>query len=120
MGIDSNLEVIKSALIYGDVDDAMRLITRRKANLQRSVKKGNVLAQKYLDLFDSLEKLLKGQMSLEQFKDAVGKIEGLENLLEDSTGEEGYLSSLFYLLQLSIDRYNIVYPSYDMKRCDDA
>ena len=75
----------------------------------------NQICQSYLSFLQALDSLLRLQIDHESFKQQVGNIHGIENLLEGNAGEHGYLSSLFYLLQLSMDRYNVAYPKYDMK-----
>lgn len=120
MNIDSDMEIIKSALIYGDLDDAENIIQKRIVEMKFLLKRRkNQICQSYLSFLQALDSLLKLQIDHESFKQQVGNIHGIENLLEGNAGEHGYLSSLFYLLQLSMDRYNVAYPKYDMKRCDD-
>ncbi|EQB70430.1 MAG: hypothetical protein AMDU1_APLC00058G0027 [Thermoplasmatales archaeon A-plasma] len=120
MSIDSDMEIIKSAIIYGDIGDAEKVIQRRIKNLGIILKRrSRPELQEYLEFLNALDSLLRSRITLEQFKSISGGIHGLENLLERHTGEHGYLPSLFYLLQLSIDRYNVRYPEFDMKRCDD-
>ncbi len=120
MNIDSDMEIIKSALIYGDMDDAENIIQKRIVEMKFLLKRHkNQIYQSYLSFLQALDSLLRVQIDLESFKQQVGNIHGIENLLEGNAGEHGYLSSLFYLLQLSMDRYNVAYPKYDMKRCDD-
>lgn len=120
MPLISDLEIIKSAIVYGDLDDAMSLIRSRQDSLayylKRNPKEKHITYAKFLE---SLSSLLKGETTLNQFKEAVGNLHGLPELM-DLTGDTGeMLDSLFYLLEFSIDRYNIRFPSYDGKRCDD-
>lgn len=120
MNVDSDMEIIKSALIYGDIGDAESLIQARIRSFKLLAKHNRLGKYKaYSEFLHHLDDLLRGNVDLDQFKESVGNIHGIENLLEGSAGEHGYLPSLFYLLQLSLDRYNVRYPSYDMKRCDD-
>ncbi|MCL4306870.1 MAG: hypothetical protein M1302_01165 [Candidatus Thermoplasmatota archaeon] len=120
MSIDSDMEIIKSAIIYGDIGDAEKVIQRRIRNLGIILKRrSRPELQGYLEFLKALDSLLRSQITLEQFKSISGGIHGLENLLERQTGEHGYLPSLFYLLELAIDRYDVRFPEFDMKRCDD-
>ena len=120
MSIDSDMEIIKSAIIYGDIGDAEKVIQRRIRNLGLILKRrSRPELQEYLEFLKALDSLLRSQITLEQFKSISGGIHGLENLLERQTGEHGYLPSLFYLLELAIDRYDVRFPEFDMKRCDD-
>ncbi len=120
MPIISDLEIIKSAIIYGDLDDAMSIIRRRQKSLafylKRNPKPKTVLYSKFLE---SLDSLLKGEINLDTFKERIGNLQGLPELL-DMTGDTGeILDSLYYLLEYSLDRYNVKYPYFDGKRCDD-
>lgn len=120
MNIDSDMEIIKGAIIYGDMADAENIIQRRARQLKFLLKRHkDVRYQSYLSLLQSVDSFLRSEMTLDEFKEKVGNIHGIENLLEGDAGEHGYLASLFYILQLSKDRYNVAYPRYDMKRCDD-
>ena len=103
MSIDSDMEIIKSAIIYGDIGDAEKVIQRRIKNLGIILKRrSRPELQEYLEFLNALDSLLRSRITLEQFKSISGGIHGLENLLERHTGEHGYLPSLFYLLELSI------------------
>lgn len=120
MPLISDLEIIKSAIIYGDLDDAMSIIRKRQESLAYYLKRDPKEKQvTYNGFLKSLESLLKGEITLDVFKEKVGSLQGLPELL-DITGDPGeILDSLFYLLEYSIDRYNIRFPDYDGKRCDD-
>ncbi len=120
MPIISDMEIIKSAIFYGDLDDAMSIIRRRQKSLAFYLKKNpkpkNIIYAKFLEALDSL---LKGEINLVTFKDKVNNLEGLPEIF-DITGDTGeILDSLYYLLEYSLDRYNVKYPDYDGKRCDD-
>lgn len=120
MPLISDMEIIKSALAFGDLDDAMSLIKRRLESLSYYLKNHPKERQvTYYKFLESLNSLLKGEMSLDGFRESVGNLSGLPELL-DITGDPGeIMDSLFYFLEYSIDRYNVRYPSYDGKRCDD-
>ncbi|MCL4336836.1 MAG: hypothetical protein M1129_00845 [Candidatus Thermoplasmatota archaeon] len=120
MPLISDLEIIKSAIIYGDLDDAMSVIRKRQESLsyylKRNPKEKQVTYSKFLK---SLESLLKGEINLDTFRNEVGALDSLPELL-DMTGDTGeILESLYYLLEYSLDRYDVRYPAYDGKRCDD-
>ena len=120
MPIISDMEIIKSALIYGDIKDAISVIRRRKRSVQLSLKYQKSAKLEALKSFlTSLEDLLKGEISLSDFRKNVSSLANLGSTL-DMTGEtDEYFESLYYLLELAIDRYDIRYPVYDGKRCDD-
>lgn len=120
MPIISDLEIIKSAIIYGDLDDAMSLIRKRKKSLSYEIKaRPTEKALQYSRFMDSLEKLLAGEISLKEFKGIAESLDKLAGSLDISGDTSLMLDSLFYLLEYSLDRYNIRFPSYDGKRCDD-
>lgn len=120
MPILSDIEILKSAIIYGDLDDAMALIRKRKESLSYVQKrKPSQKVIEYSEFLDSLESLLRGEMTLEGFKSTLEGMHTIEALLDISGDETKLLDSLYYLLEYSLDRYNVSYPSYDGKRCDD-
>ncbi|MCL5783209.1 MAG: hypothetical protein M1476_04790 [Candidatus Thermoplasmatota archaeon] len=120
MPIISDMEIIKSALIYGDIRDAFSVISNRKRLVQLSLKyQKSSKMDDFKSFLTSLEDLLKGEISLSDFRKKVSSLPGLGATL-DLTGEtDEYFESLYYLLELAIDRYDIRYPAYDGKRCDD-
>lgn len=120
MPIISDLEIIKSAIIYGDLDDAMEIIRRRQKSLSYYLKKNPKDKQAtYSNFLSSLESLLKGEISLDAFREKVGSLHGLPELMDITGDTSEILDSLYYLLEYSIDRYNVRYPEFDGKRCDD-
>lgn len=120
MPLISDLEIIKSAIIYGDLDDAMSIIRKRQESLayylKRNPKEKHLI---YSGFLKSLESLLKGEISLDAFKEAVGNLPELPKLMDMTGDSDELLNSFYYLLEYSLDRYNIRFPSYDGKRCDD-
>ncbi len=120
MPIISDLEIIKSAIIYGDIDDAMEIIKRRQISLSYYLKKNPREKHITYSIFlKSLESLLKGEISLDAFREKVGSLQGLTELMDLSGDTSEILDSLCYLLEYSLDRYNVRYPEFDGKRCDD-
>lgn len=120
MPIISDMEIIKSAIIYGDLDDAMAVITGRQKSLSYTLKKKPTeKATEYSEFLKNLERLLKGEMSLGDFKGSMGKLSKLLDYLDITGDRENFLASFYYLLEYSLDRYNIRFPMYDGKRCDD-
>lgn len=120
MPILSDIEIIKSAIIYGDLDDAMSLIRGRLKSLSYSLKKNptekNVEYSKFLE---ALQKLLGGTMSLGEFRSVTEGLPNLQDMLDISGDNTRMMDSLYYLLEYSMDRYNVRFPDYDGKRCDD-
>lgn len=120
MPIISDMEIIKSAIIYGDLDDAMAVVKGRLKSLSYSLKgKPSRKKSEYSQFLSDLEKLLSGNISLDDFKGATEKLDTLMDSLDITGDRENFLASFYYLLEYSLDRYNIRYPSFDGKRCDD-
>ena len=118
MNLNLDMEIIKSALLFGDVDDAMERLNKsiKKIEYQNRVtrEKRNM---KELTFLGDLKLLLEGRISLDDFKSMVDA-SGIDMDNSRLYGEDT-LKSLYYMLELVIDRYNIKYPSFDGKRCDD-
>jgi len=118
MNLNLDLEIIKSALLFGDVDDAMSRLDRSMQGIEYENRvtreKKNT---KELEFLTQLKQLLEGRISMNDFKSRVDA-SGVD-IDNSSLYGEDTLQSLYYMLELVIDRYNIKYPSFDGKRCDD-
>lgn len=120
MPILSDMEMIKSAIIYGDLDDAMSLIRRRQRSLSYALKnKPTKKITEYSEFLTALENLLKGELALSDFKVEVDRLPDLMDSLDITGDRDNFLASFYYLLEYSLDRYNVRFPQYDGKRCDD-
>ncbi len=118
MNLNLDMEIIKSALLFGDVDDAMERLNKsiKKIEYQNRVtrEKRNM---KELAFLEDLKLLLEGKITMNDFKSRV-HASGID-LDNSKLYEEDTHRSLYYMLELVIDRYNIKFPSFDGKRCDD-
>lgn len=120
MPIISDMEIIKSAIIYGDLDDAMSLVNRKIKSLGYSLKrKPSVKISEYSTFLTSLKELLEGKLSLNQFRGSVDNLQTLKEELDLTGDSSEMMNSLYYLLEYSLDRYNVKFPNYEGKRCDD-
>lgn len=120
MPIISDMEIIKSAIVYGDLDDAMSAIEGRLKSLEYALKRNpSVKVTEYSTFLNSLRSLLEGSISLEQFKETSGKLTVLQRSMDITGDTSAMMDSLYYTLEYSLDRYNVRYPGYDGKRCDD-
>ena len=118
MNLNLDLEIIKSALLFGDVDDAMERLNKSINGIEyqnRVTKEKRNM--KELTFLGDLKLLLEGRISLDDFKSRVDA-SGIDMDNSRLYGEDT-LKSLYYMLELVIDRYNIKYPSFDGKRGDD-
>ncbi len=119
MNILGDFEIIRTSLMMGDIRDVMWKIdsARNRANASYYATK-NVSCSDYVKLLDALKSVLSGE----------GSLTGLRTImLSDSVREllpevdmEKYSESFLFMLEYSIDRYNVTYPAYDEKRCGDA
>lgn len=120
MPILSDIEIIKSAIIYGDLDDAMSVIRSRKKSLAYRLKHNPTeKTREYSRFLESLDELLRGNLSLDGFREAMGELPNMQAAMDITGDNTGMMDSLYYLLEYSLDRYNIRYPAFDGKRCDD-
>ena len=120
MPILSDIEIIKSAIIYGDLDDAMSVIRgRQKALAYALKKKPTEKVTEYSEFLKELESLLQGKLTLGEFRERTSRLQVLMDYLDITGDRENMLSSFYYLLEYSLDRYNVRYPEFDGKRCDD-
>lgn len=120
MPIISDMEIIKSAIIYGDLDDAMSVIRNRQKSMEYALKrKPTEKNTQYSEFLKVLESLLSGETTLKDFKEKTGKLDTLLDSLDLTGDRENFLKSFYYLLEYSLDRYNVRYPRFDGKRCDD-
>ena len=115
-----DMEIIKSALLAGEPDDAVSRIEsslKKIRNIQRMTKTDKY--SKYYEFLENLLSLLRGEKSLDEFREYTTSDGVLDTLFDRSSESKDYLGSLLYFLEYSIDRYNIRFPEYDGKRCDD-
>ncbi|HLH86060.1 MAG TPA: hypothetical protein VKU79_04270 [Thermoplasmataceae archaeon] len=120
MTIESDIEMIRSALLYGDADDAYRMITEAYERTRISLRyRATERLSSYNSFLQRLRDVLEGRLSIDGFRaylehgGVMGKLYRMPD--EDRRIMEGFL----YQVELSLDRYNIRYPRFDMKRCGD-
>ncbi|AKA48808.1 hypothetical protein IX51_06470 [uncultured archaeon] len=115
-----DVEVIKSALLAGEVDDAADWIRKamHRIEIYRRVTKKSKYDARYRFL-ESLMGYLSGDFRLDELRKNIEKIPGVRDMFVDPEEFRTFLDSFLYYVQLSADRYNIRYPSFDGKRCDD-
>ncbi len=110
-----DLEIIESAVMSGEIDDAMNLIKRRKNFIQTEINiSGSEKLRSHLKVLSSIESYLMDSEDFEKLK-----IVMYTNYVYGEEDKEGFLENFLYHLYYSKDRYNVRYPYYDGKRCDD-
>lgn len=121
MQFTSDIEIIKSAILYGDIGDAMSLIDHRLEALRRyESDRNNDKKQKYAKFLKYLRDVFSGNISVDQFREIVESNAYDTWFSQDSSVVKQFLDSFCYFLRISMDRYDVKYPVYDEKRCNDA
>ena len=115
-----DVEVIKSALLAGEVDDAAKWIRKEmgKIEVYKRVTKKTKYDARYRFL-EALENYLSGQLTIDELRTSIEKIPEVKEIFVPPEHFKTFLDSLLYYLQYTVDRYNIVLPGFDGKRCDD-
>lgn len=115
-----DIEIIKSALLAGEVDDAAKWIQKAMGNIEmyRRVTKKDKYDARYRFL-SALNDFLEGKTSIEEFRTAIEKIPDVRGIFVDTDEFKSFIDSFLYYVQLTSDRYSIRLPDFDGKRCDD-
>lgn len=120
MNVLTDLEIIRSAVLSGEVDDAWSRIKKRtgkyKFKFSLTHNEKYKVAADFLTQFGSI---LSGNApvdSLTGMAASIGKC-GFSQFGEDAATE--YLSNMVYYLRIMLDRYNVRMPAFDPKRCGD-
>ncbi|MEM0158061.1 MAG: hypothetical protein QW812_00935 [Thermoplasmataceae archaeon] len=120
MTVESDIEMIKSALIYGDIEDAHRFIASALENARVRLRyRPSERVSAYRAFLQQLDSVLSGKTSVEGFRSYLDGSRAMGLLYRMPDQDRQLMESFLYLLSISIDRYNVRYPSFDMKRCDD-
>ncbi len=117
----SDIEIIKSAILYGDIKDVMSIIEKKIHSLTRyKGDRANLMKQNYVRFLTNLKNTLSGSISVDEFKDIVSANNLIGWFSPDPDIRDEFLNSFCYFLKVSIDRYDVRYPVFDEKRCNDA
>jgi hypothetical protein len=120
MNILTDLEIIRSAVLSGEIDDAWLRIKARKEKYgfayTMTHKEKYKIAAEFLS---RIENILSGKDSIESLADVTLSIGscGFPQFEEEAAKE--YLSNLAFYLRIMLDRYNVRMPAFDAKRCGD-
>jgi RNA processing factor Prp31 len=114
-----DLEEIKSYMLMGDVKSSVKWLEKRKTKskfmFMATKKDRYVVMGEFLNI---IEDTIKGrktiaeaekEMSSDRFSELVYMVDDRNDLI----------STFIYYLRYSMDRYNVEYPRFDQKRCDD-
>ncbi len=111
MNTEDVIEIFKMSIVNGNVNNAYRIVEK---NMKRYEKKGNTLKKEFMEY---LIKALQGELSYEDVYKALS--DEKYNIFPYIRDYKGYILNLVDALRYSINRYNIKYPSFDSKRCND-
>lgn len=119
MNVVGDFEIIKTALLAGDIKDAMWKIkaARSRAESASQLTRKEKYAS-YVHIMDTLSGVLTGKKTIPELR-AVMKAEHLVEFMPGVDAERFTDTFLFYL-EYAMDRYNVNFPEYDEKRCADA
>ncbi|MHB8361804.1 MAG: hypothetical protein ACYDAO_03735 [Thermoplasmataceae archaeon] len=109
-----DIEIIKSALLFGEPSDAVKRIESRKKSIEKHVRMGGKKYPEYLKFLQLLEDYLKGVISIDKLRDFLRA-----EILFPIEEYDSFVESFVYYCEYCRDRYNLRYPDFDGKRCDD-
>ncbi|MCL4348236.1 MAG: hypothetical protein M1159_03950 [Candidatus Thermoplasmatota archaeon] len=109
-----DLEIIKSALLYGEPADAMDRIESRMKRIKRLTDIGEKQYTDHVLFLSKMKEYLQGNLSTSDLHDFLIK----KNIFQIDDYET-FVESFVYFCEYSRDRYNLKFPNYDSKRCDD-
>lgn len=115
-----DFELIRSSLLAGEIDDTIAWVKKamRKMEIYRRVTKSSKYDARYRFL-QSLMKYLSGETGKAEFREEVHKIPGIRDAFVPHDEYDEFMDSFMYFTGLAVDRYNVRYPEFDGKRCDD-
>lgn len=105
------IEIFKISMVDGDVNNAYKIVEK---NMKKYEKKGDAVKEEFMEY---LIKVLKGELSPDDISNVLS--DDKYNIFPYIRDYKGYIFSLIDAIKYSINRYNIKYPDFDAKRCDD-
>lgn len=115
-----DFEIIRSSLLAGEIDDAAAWVKKAMRNIE--VYKRVTKSSKYdarLSFLKALMAYLSGDMDFEDLKQTIHRTAGIRDTFVPRDEFDEFMESFLYYVHLAVDRYNVRYPSFDGKRCDD-
>lgn len=114
------LEIIRSALLSGEIDDALSRIRRKMKKLERlyaSTKKEKYRAAS--ELLSRVHAAIVDGSDPNEILDCIPALKEAGFVQFGSQEAERYLKNLAYYITIMRDRYEISPKSFDAKRCGD-
>ncbi|MHB1439855.1 MAG: hypothetical protein ACYCWK_03910 [Cuniculiplasma sp.] len=110
-----DLEVIDSAVLSGEIDDAVKLIRRKEKSLELSVNVSkNERSRGHLRVLNAILDFLEGKITIENVRKVMN-----ENFVYDVDDRQGFIENFLYHLYYAADRYDVKFPDFNGKRCGD-
>ncbi|MEM0139628.1 MAG: hypothetical protein QXZ44_03340 [Ferroplasma sp.] len=111
MNIEDVIEIFKISMVNGDIDNAYSIVSK---NIAKYKKKNNLMGMEFLNLIlDSISNKISTDELYKNLSDTKFKV------LPDVTNYDEYIMNLIDAITYSLNRYNVNYPSFDGKRCND-
>ncbi len=111
MNIEDVLEVFKASMVEGEIDNAYNIIDE---NMKLYHKKNKVVNENFMNI---LIKSMRGEISPDELYNTL--IDQKYNVFKFIENYDEYIKSLTEIIIYSLNRYNIKYPVFDSKRCND-
>lgn len=119
MNILGDFEILKASMLMGDFGDVMWKIrsVRDRVN-QRYLETGKEVFGDYVKLLDTLKAVISGDAGISDLRASMHS-DAIREQLSD-VDVERYTDTFLFFLEYSLDRYNVKYPEFNAKRCNDA
>lgn len=118
MDVTGDFEIIRSALMMGDLNDAVWKIDsviKKSENLH--IFTGKSVYADYVKVMKTLKDVLKGDKTVREMRNMMTSDQFYS--LYPGNETEKFVDTFLFNLEFCLDRYNVKYPDYDEKRCDD-
>lgn len=109
-----DLEIIKSALLYGEPTDAMERIESSLRRLKRFADIGGRQYPDHILFLTKMKEYLQGNISSSDLGEFL-----MEKNIFQIEDYKSFVENFVYYCEYSRDRYNLKFPDFDSKRCDD-
>jgi hypothetical protein len=120
MNILADLEIIRSALLSGEISDAWSRIRKQAEKYRFAYSITHNERYKIAEeLLTNIGNILSGKGSVESLVDMAPIIGNCGFLEFDFDTAKEYLANLVFYMRIMLDRYNVKMPAYDAKRCGD-
>ncbi len=111
MNINDVVEIFKSAIIQGDLDDAYDILEK---NLKIYTEKK---WKRRTEMVSMLLKTIKNEITTDELGYYLKNMK--HSFLKNIENYDEYMNSLMDYVIYAKNRYNIKYPEFDSKRCND-